>query len=75
MDTQSQAKFSEGFLLGRRVLKDVAIALPMKMPIKVIPGSSCDCIAGWRGNVLKVRVKAKVKEKGKKERQTRLSEH
>jgi len=30
----------------------------MKLPLKVIPGSSRDCIAGWLDDTLKVRVKA-----------------
>lgn len=30
----------------------------MKIPLKVVPGSSRDCIAGWLGEALKVRVKA-----------------
>ena len=36
----------------------------MKLPIKVVPGSSRDCIAGWLGDTLKVRVKAPA-EQGK----------
>ena len=36
----------------------------MKLQIKVIPGSSRDCIAGWLGNILKIRVTAPA-EKGK----------
>ncbi len=36
----------------------------MKLPIKVVPGSSRDCIAGWLGDSLKVRVKAPA-EQGK----------
>ena len=34
------------------------------MPIKVIPGSSRNCIAGWLGETLKVRVTAPA-ERGK----------
>jgi len=30
----------------------------MKLQIKVIPSSSKDCIAGWLGDVLKIKVKA-----------------
>jgi uncharacterized protein (TIGR00251 family) len=30
----------------------------MKLPLKVIPDSSRDCIAGWLDDTLKVRVKA-----------------
>lgn len=30
----------------------------MKLSIKVVPGSSRDCIAGWLGDALKVKVKA-----------------
>ena len=30
----------------------------IKLPIKVVPGSSRDCIAGWLGETLKVRVSA-----------------
>ena len=30
----------------------------MKLAIKVVPGSSRDCIAGWLGDELKVRVTA-----------------
>ena len=36
----------------------------MKLHIKVIPSSSKDCIAGWLGETLKVKVKAPP-EKGK----------
>lgn len=36
----------------------------MKLHIKVIPSSSKDCIAGWLGDTLKVKVKAPA-EKGK----------
>ena len=36
----------------------------VKLPIKVMPGSSCDCIAGWLGDTLKVRVKSPA-ERGK----------
>ncbi len=36
----------------------------MKLPIKVIPSSSQDCIAGWLEETLKVKVKAPP-EKGK----------
>lgn len=36
----------------------------MKLPIKVVPGSSRDCIAGWLGEILKVRVQAPA-ERGK----------
>ena len=36
----------------------------MKLHIKVIPSSSKDCIAGWLGEALKVKVKAPP-EKGK----------
>ena len=36
----------------------------MKLNIKVIPSSSKDCIAGWLGEALKVKVKA-LPEKGK----------
>lgn len=30
----------------------------MKLSIKVVPGSSRDCIVGWLGDALKVKVKA-----------------
>lgn len=30
----------------------------MKIPLKVVPGSSRDCIAGWLGDSLKIKVKA-----------------
>ncbi len=30
----------------------------IKLPIKVVPGSSRDCIAEWLGETLKVRVRA-----------------
>jgi uncharacterized protein len=30
----------------------------MRLPIKVVPGSSRDCIAGWLGDILKIRVRA-----------------
>jgi hypothetical protein len=30
----------------------------IKLPIKVVPGSSRDCVAGWLGETLKVRVSA-----------------
>jgi uncharacterized protein (TIGR00251 family) len=30
----------------------------VKLSIKVVPGSSQDCIAGWLGDALKVKVKA-----------------
>lgn len=40
---------------------------PMKLPVKVVPGSSRDCIAGWLAGTLKVRVKADA-EKGKANR-------
>ncbi len=30
----------------------------MKIQLKVVPGSSRDCIAGWLGECLKIRVKA-----------------
>ncbi len=36
----------------------------MKLPIKVIPRSSRDCVAGWLGDTLKVCVKAPA-EQGK----------
>jgi len=36
----------------------------MKLSVKVVPGSSRDCIVGWLDNVLKVRVRAN-REKGK----------
>jgi uncharacterized protein (TIGR00251 family) len=38
--------------------------LTIKLPIKVVPGSSRDCIAGWLGDTLKVRVRAPA-ERGK----------
>lgn len=31
---------------------------PIRLQIKVVPGSSRDCIAGWLGESLKVRVSA-----------------
>lgn len=34
------------------------------MPIKVVPASSRDCIAGWLGETLKIRVRAPA-ERGK----------
>ncbi|MCZ6656018.1 MAG: DUF167 domain-containing protein [Gammaproteobacteria bacterium] len=36
----------------------------MKLPVKVVPGSSRDCIAEWLDGRLKVRVQAKP-EKGR----------
>jgi hypothetical protein len=36
----------------------------IKLPIKVVPGSARDCIAGWLGDTLKVRVRAPA-ERGK----------
>jgi len=36
----------------------------VKLPVKVIPGSSKDCIAGWLDDTLKIKVKAPP-EKGK----------
>lgn len=30
----------------------------VRLPIKVVPGSSRDCIAGWLGDTLKLRVSA-----------------
>ncbi len=36
----------------------------IKLSIKVVPGSSRDCIAGWLGEALKVRVSAPA-ERGK----------
>jgi uncharacterized protein (TIGR00251 family) len=39
----------------------------MKLSIKVVPGSSSDCIAGWLDGTLKVRVRANA-EKGKANR-------
>jgi uncharacterized protein YggU (UPF0235/DUF167 family) len=30
----------------------------VKLPIKVVPGASRDCVAGWLGETLKVRVAA-----------------
>jgi len=36
----------------------------IKLQIKAIPGSSRDCVAGWLGNTLKVRVTASA-ERGK----------
>jgi uncharacterized protein (TIGR00251 family) len=36
----------------------------LKLPIKVVPSSSRDCIAGWLGEALKVRVTAPA-ERGK----------
>ena len=32
--------------------------MTIKLPIKVVPGSSRDCVAGWLGETLKVRVSA-----------------
>ena len=46
------------------VIRLLAIILPERLSIKVVPGSSCDAIAGWLGNELKVRVSA-APEKGK----------
>jgi len=31
---------------------------PIKLAVKVVPGSSRDCVAGWLGDTLKVRVAA-----------------
>jgi uncharacterized protein YggU (UPF0235/DUF167 family) len=39
----------------------------MRLPIKVVPGSSRDCIAGWLAGTLKIRVKANA-EKGQANR-------
>jgi len=36
----------------------------MKLQIKVVPGSSRDCVAGWLGAILKIRVSA-APERGK----------
>ncbi len=36
----------------------------IKLPIKVVPASSRDCIAGWLGDTLKIRVGAPA-ERGK----------
>lgn len=36
----------------------------MKLSVKVVPGSSRDCVAGWLGEALKVRVRAPA-ERGK----------
>jgi len=36
----------------------------MKLSIKVVPGSSRDCVAGWLGDTLKIRVSAPA-ERGK----------
>lgn len=36
----------------------------IRLPVKVVPGSSRDCIAGWLGETLKVRVRAPA-ERGK----------
>ena len=36
----------------------------MKLPVKVIPASSRDCIVGWLGEALKIRVTAPA-ERGK----------
>ena len=36
----------------------------MKLPLRVVPSSSRDCIAGWLGEILKVRVRAPA-ERGK----------
>ena len=38
--------------------------MSVKLPIKVIPGSSRNCIAGWLGDTLRVRVTASP-ERGK----------
>jgi uncharacterized protein len=38
--------------------------LTVRLPIKVVPASSRDCIAGWLGEFLKVRVSAPA-ERGK----------
>jgi uncharacterized protein YggU (UPF0235/DUF167 family) len=32
--------------------------MPVKLPIKVVPGSSRDSIAGWLGDTLKITVRA-----------------
>jgi uncharacterized protein YggU (UPF0235/DUF167 family) len=31
---------------------------PLKLLVKVVPGSSRDCVSGWLGDTLKVRVRA-----------------
>lgn len=38
--------------------------MAIRLSIKVVPGSSRDCIAGWLGDTLKVRVRAPA-ERGK----------
>lgn len=38
--------------------------MAIKLTIKVVPGSSRDCVAGWLGETLKVRVSAPA-ERGK----------
>lgn len=42
----------------------MASSKPVRLPLKVVPGSSRDCIAGWLGATLKVRVRAPA-ERGK----------
>jgi uncharacterized protein (TIGR00251 family) len=34
------------------------MAGPVRLPIKVVPGSSRNCVAGWLGDTLRVRVTA-----------------
>jgi uncharacterized protein (TIGR00251 family) len=40
------------------------LSLTIKLPIKVVPGSSRDSITGWLGDILKVTVRAPA-ERGK----------
>ena len=40
------------------------MSLTVKLLLKVVPGSSRDCVAGWLGETLKVRVRAPA-ERGK----------
>ena len=43
----------------------------MKLPVKVIPSSSRDCVAGWLEDTLKVKVRAPA-EKGRANKSVRL---
>ena len=61
----SRARECVGRQVGERPVRQVANGAPtIKLPIKVVPASSRDCIAGWLGDTLKVRVGAPA-ERGK----------
>lgn len=43
----------------------------MKLPVKVIPSSSRDCVAGWLEDTLKIKVRAPA-EKGRANKSVRM---